>query len=178
LPSSGKTTALGKKVPERTIVIDSDSYKQKLAQRSRSPIKKYPLAHASYLHDESDILVKQAVERAIAEKRDVTYDATMKSYDKGKALIERFKKAGYDVHYLATQKSPAKTIIHAAKRFIAKGRYVPLEYIGEYGNQISKNSWKARKLGDTYEVYNTNTKKNKLIAKSRKDMSYNFRGPA
>jgi predicted ABC-type ATPase len=177
LPASGKTTALAKKVPENTVVIDSDYYKQQLAKKTKSPMKKYPLAHAQYLHNEADLLVEAAVKKAIKEGRNVTYDATFKTYDKGAKVIERFKREGYDIHFLGTQKSPSKSISHAARRFIKSGRFVPLNYIRDYGNQISANSWKARKLGDTYQVYDTNTRKIKLITKSKKPMSHNFRDP-
>lgn len=177
LPASRKTSLLSKKVPEKTIMIDSDAYKLRLAKRSKSPLKKYILAHASHLHEEADLLVKKAIEKSIKEHRDVTFDATFKSYDKGGNLIKKFREAGYDVHYLGTQKSPSKTLVHSAKRFIISGRYVPLEYIKEHGNKISENSWKARKLGDTYQIYDTNTLKSKIIAKSRANIRKNFRSP-
>ena len=178
LPASGKTTVLAKKVPEKTIVIDSDGYKGKLSKHSKSPMKGFKLAHAGLLHDEADLLVNRAVNKAIKQKRNVTYDATMKSLDKGKKLIQKFKKAGYDVHYLSTQKKPSTTLVHASKRFLKSGRYVSLDYIKTYGNQISKNSWKAKKYGDTYQVYDTNSiKKPKLVSKSKKSMKHNFRNP-
>lgn len=177
LPASRKTSVLSRKVPEKTIMIDSDVYKLQLAKRSKSKLKKYVLAHASYLHEEADLLIKRAIEKSIKEKRDVTFDATFKSYDKGGNLIKKFKEAGYDVHYLGTQKSPSKTLVHSAKRFIVQGRYVPLNYISDNGNAISSNSWKARKLGDSYVVYDTNTLKNRIIAKSRNNIDKNFRSP-
>ena len=178
LPASGKSTVLAKKIPEKTIVIDSDGYKKKLSRNSRSPVPGFPLIHAGLLHEEAEILVNRAEKKAIKEKRDVTYDATMKNYEKGKKIIRRFKKAGYDVHYLSTQKKPHQTIPHAAKRFISKGRYVPLGYIKESGNKISRNSWRIRKKADTFQIHDvTNFPKTKLIKKSKKDMSHNFRDP-
>ena len=177
LPASAKTTVLGSKVPEKTIVIDSDAYKKKLAHKTRSPLPKYPLAHAGLLHAESDLLIDEALKKAIREKRDVTFDGTMKTPKKSRKLIARFKRAGYDIHYMGTQKKPALALKHASRRFIKKGRLVPLGYIREHGNIISQNSWDARILGDSFQIWDTNTRNPKLVTKSKKGMKYNFRNP-
>ena len=178
VPASGKTTVLGTKVPEKAIIINSDDFKTALSKKSKSPIKGYKLAHAGLLHEESDILVERAIRRALKEKRDVIFDATLGNYKKARLIINRFKRRGYDIHFLATQKSPSRTIVHASKRFIAKGRFVPPEYIRTKGNQMSKNSWRARKLGDTYQVYDVNNfPKSRLVSKSRKRITHNFRNP-
>jgi predicted ABC-type ATPase len=176
LPASGKTTVLRKFVPEKTVAIDNDFYKEKLAEKFKSPSKKFKLIHAGLLHNQGDILTTQAIDKAIKQKNNVTLDMTFGSLEKGKKLIDRFKKAGYDVHYLGTQKYPHITMDHMAKRFIKNGRYVPLSYVEGKGNQISTNSWKARKFADTYRIYDTNDKP-KFVSKSRKNEKANIRNP-
>ena len=177
LPASGKGTVLRKKVPEKTVVIDNDYYKEKLSRRTKSPIKGYKLAHAQVLHEEARVLVNRAIDKSIKQRRDVTYDGTMRNPQKARRIIAKYKKAGYDVHYLATQKKPAKAMSHATNRFLITGRFVPLKFIKNEGNQISKNSWNARKLADTHQIYDTNTMRSKLISKSKRSMGFNFRNP-
>lgn len=177
LPASGKGTVLGKKVPEKTVVIDSDEYKSRLAHNTRTPIKGYRLAHAQVLHQEAGMMVERAIDKSIKEKRNVTYDGTMRNPKKAKRIIKKFKKAGYDVHYMGTQKKPSKAITHASNRFLVSGRYVPIGFIKNEGNSISRNSWKARSLADTHQVYDTNRRPAKLISKSKKGMKHNFRDP-
>jgi hypothetical protein len=178
LPASGKTYILQPKIKEKTTVIDSDAYKTELAKKSQSPFRKYPLAHAPYLQEEAGLIIKQAVNKAIKEKRNVIYDTTFRDYRKAKKFINKFKEAGYDIHYLGTQRKPTIAIRDASKRFLINGRYVPLVYLKENANAISKGSWRARKLGDTYQVFDTNNINNpKLISKSRKPITFNFRDP-
>lgn len=177
LPASGKTTVLRRFVPEKTVVIDNDFYKDKLAVKFKSPSKKYKLIHAGLLHNEGDVLTKKAIKRAIKQRKNVTLDMTFGNLEKGKKYIKRFKKAGYDIHYLGTQKYPHITMNHMAKRFVEKGRYVPLSYVEEKGNKISTNSWKARKYADSYIIYETNTYKPKFVAKSRRKIKDNVRNP-
>lgn len=177
LPASGKGTVLRKKVPEKTIVIDNDDYKAKLSKRNRSPIKGYKLAHSQTLHEESGVLVERAINKSIKQRRNVTYDGTMRNPKKARRIISKYKKAGYDVHYLGTQKKPTKALTHAANRFLIAGRLVPLGFIKSQGNQISKNSWKARKLADTHQIYDTNSRPAKLVSKSKAPITQNFRDP-
>jgi len=178
LPASGKSRTLRRKVPEKTIIIDNDDYKRKLVQKDKSPLVGYPLAHAGYFHRESDILVEQAIKKSIKEKRDVTIDVTFASYDKNINLINKFKKAGYDVHLLGTQQYPHKAVVGVVHRFKRKGRYVPPSYVAKKGNKMNRNVWKARKETDTHRIYNTEDFDNiKLASKSEKGMEHNFRDP-
>lgn len=94
---SGKTEVLRKRVPEKTVVIDNDDFKGELSKYDKSPLPKYPLAHAALLHREADVLVDRSVRRSLKESRDVTMDMTFANYDKGKKLIRRFKRRGYNL---------------------------------------------------------------------------------
>ena len=177
LPASGKGIILRKKVPEKTTVIDNDYYKEQLAKKSKSPIKGYKLAHAQHLHEEAGVLVNRAIDKSIKQRRDVVYDGTMRNEEKAKRIIKKYKKAGYDVHYLATQKKPARAITHATNRFIESGRLVPPGFIKSQGNSISQNSWVAKKYADTHQIFDSNTRKTKLVSKSKYPMTKNFRDP-
>lgn len=171
VPASGKTKSLVPNIKEKTIVINNDDYKSELAKFEKPPIKKFPLAHSGYFHDEAGNLVKIALNKAKKEKRDTTIDMTFGNYDKGKEIIKDFKKEGYDIHLLATQLRPHYSVRNATWRFLNSNekRYVPLRYIASEGNDINKNVLKARRLADDYKVYDTTDFKNPiLISKSRK----------
>jgi hypothetical protein len=157
ISSSGKSYNLKGYVPEKTLEIDNDKYKKYLAQKSKSPLKRFPLAHSEYLHEEAGDLTKRAIGRARREKRDITLDMTFANYYKGKNLINDFKKEDYDVHVLGTQFPAHKGIERATDRFLdptKEGRFVPLKLIAKEGNQTNENVMKARKLA---------TKKHHLI---------------
>jgi len=177
IPGSGKTTVLRKFIPEKTVLIDSDEFKEKLSKNYPSKSKRFKLIHASLLHNQADVLVAEAINKAIRTKKNVTVDMTFGNLMKGNGIIKQFRKAGYDIHYLGTQKYPHKSIPYVAERFIEKGRYVPLEYVAEKGNKISKNSWKARKLADSYIIYDTNKKPGFVVTKSKVKINENVRDP-
>jgi predicted ABC-type ATPase len=178
IAGSGKTEVLVKRIPEQTTVIDNDSFKERLAKRSPSPIPRLPLAHSPFLHDEAAILVQRSIERARGERRNITLDKTFKTFEKGRRTIQNFKDAGYDVHFLGTQKKPHQTIENTSSRFLKKGRYVPPQVIRASGNQTSKNVLRVRKLADTHQIYDTTVKGDpKLIFKSKKNLDENFRDP-
>ena len=170
VPGSGKTEVLGKKINEKTVMIDNDNYKLLLAKKDKSPIAKYVLAHAALLHEEASILFDKAKKRALNEKRDVTLDMTFASFDKGKDIISKFKKAGYDVHLLGTQKFVHQTIPNTVSRFLKKGRYVPPSVPAKKGNQINRNVLAARKLTNTHLIIDTSIKGKPHLVSSTKGL--------
>lgn len=178
---SGKSEVMKKRIPEKTVVIDSDHFKQELARKTKSPIRQYPLAHAPLLHDEADILVNQSINKSIKERRDVTIDMTFATYEKGRALVQRYKRAGYDVHLMATQKHPHESMVHVVSRFLKPGkggRYVPPEVIKEKGNRINENVLRAREITDSHIVADTTIKgKPKIIYQSKGTIHQNYRDP-
>ena len=174
---SGKGTVLRPLVKEKAITIDSDDYKQKLSKYDKSPLKRFGLAHAGFLHEESSDLADKTRDIAIKNRYDVIEDATAANKEKLKAKIQKYKKAGYDVHILGTNLQPHIAMKRAAKRFINKGRFVPLAVIRKKGNRINRNVVFATKLGDTYSIYDTSTKKATLMAKSNASIDDDFRNP-
>ena len=176
--SSGKSTVLGKLIPEKTVNIDSDEFKAKLSKYNKSPIKRFPLAHSSYLQREAGDLVTQSLNIARKQKRDVTLDATLGNRKKIKNQVKKFKRAGYDVHLLGTQKYPHNAVVDATNRFLEKGRFVPPFIIAGIGNKINKNVMDFRKYSDSNIIYDTDDwNKKKIISKSKKGLKYNFRNP-
>jgi len=176
--SSGKSEVMVKIIPERTVSINNDSFKGRLARRTKSPLKRFHLAHSALLHNESDILVNRSINKSIRESRDVTLDVTLANLEKNKQIIERYKMAGYDLHLLGTQKQPHIAIENSTSRFIRKGRYVPPSVIAEKGNVINRNVMAARNITDSHIIADTTTKRKPIfISRSKKDLTHNFRDP-
>ncbi len=177
--SSGKSETLAPRVPERTVIIDSDRFKKRLSRRTRSPVKRFPLIHAAILQDEADVLVKRSIDKSIQERRDTTLDVTFANFQKNKKIIERYRRAGYDIHLLGTQKFAHKAVGDATNRFLRQGRFVPPFVIAEKGNRINRNVMRAREITDTHIILDTNERKMKplIVSKSKKDITDNFRNP-
>ena len=143
MPASGKTQNLRKRIPEKAVVADADIAKERLSRVNSSGFSSYPLANAPFLHRESSDINKQVIEKARRERRDIIIDSTARNPEKTAEQVQKFKEAGYDVHFLGTQKQTPQAVRDAAGRFLATGRFVPLGYVGSQGNAINANVWKA-----------------------------------
>jgi len=150
---SGKTTVLKKYVKENTITINNDDIKKILSKYNPSPIKRLPLIHAAFLHEEASDIEKEIVEKTMNSNKDIILDRTLASYMKNKKLLQQMKKKGYKVTVLGTNLPPHIALIRVASRFIKKGRYVPLKIIAQKGNKMNSN---VIRMG-----------KNKFVSKTR-----------
>jgi len=164
---SGKSSVLKKFIKEKALTINNDDIKGKLAKYDPSPIKKYPLIHASYLHEESSDIEKKVLARAIASKKDIILDRTLASYVKNRKLLESMKKRGYRVTVLGTNLPPHIALIRATSRFVREGRYVPLGIVATKGNKTNSSVLKMakQKFVTKARVYSTKNKKPKLLYK-------------
>jgi len=139
VPGSGKSSAVRGYIREKAIIINNDDIKAKLAKRNRSPIKKYPLIHATLLHEEASDVEVEIINKARQQKKDVVLDRTMKSWVKNNELVNKFRKSGYKVHVYGSNLKPHISVKRVAKRFIEDGRFVPLGMIVSHGNQTNMN---------------------------------------
>lgn len=162
---SGKTSVLSKYVKEKAMTINNDDIKEALSKFSKSPLKKYPLIHASFLHEESSDIEKELLSRAISGRRDIILDRTLASFLKNKRGLEDMKKKGYKVTVLGTNLPPHIALIRASSRFVKKGRYVPLDVISSKGNKTNASVIKMakKKFVSKARVYNTTKKKPRLM---------------
>jgi len=167
---SGKTSVLAKFVKEKAITINNDDIKAALARYDPSPSKKYPLLHASYLHDESQDIENKIIKIALDKKKDIILDRTLANYKKNRDLLKGMKSRGYKVTLLGTNLPPHIALIRASARFISKGRYVPLEIVAAKGNRINASVMKMakQKFVKKARVYNTQKKKPVLMYKRGK----------
>jgi len=177
VPGSGKSQ-LKEYVPEKAVKIDSDEYKMQLAKKDKSPIKRFPLAHAGQLHEEATYVVEKSHKKALKNKNNIILDATFSDSTKGKKLIDRYKKQGYDVHFYGTQLKPHVSVNRATDRFLTskEGRYVPLKIIAKKGNRISSNVIKGTKYTDSAIVIDTSKRPSKVVY-TKGNNKKNYRNP-
>jgi len=164
---SGKTSVLARFVKEKTMTVNNDDIKMALSRYDPSPLKKYPLIHASYLHEESSDIETELLKMAIGLRKDIILDRTLASYKKNRALLIGMKAKGYKVTVLGTNLPPHIALVRAGARFIKKGRYVPLEIIAKKGNKTNASVLRMarQKFVSKSRVYNTTKKKSKLMYK-------------
>jgi len=164
---SGKTSVLAKMVKEKVVTINNDDIKAKLAKIDKSPIEKYPLLHAAYLHDESQDIESELLDRAIRQRKDIILDRTLANYKKNRRILSNTKNKGYKVTVLGTNLPPHIALIRASSRFLAKGRYVPLELVAAKGNTINASVLRMAKqrFVNKARVYDTTKRKPELIYK-------------
>lgn len=107
----------------KAIVLNSDDVQEKFPE--------YQGWNAAHTHDEAAEIVEQAEDVARKAGLNVILDATMRSEGGIRKKLERFQKAGYDVHGHYMFLPPEEAAKRALGRFDRggeKGRYVPPEY--------------------------------------------------
>jgi len=123
VPGSGKDTVLKRYI--RTLGIDivdasADLVKEYLAAWGQDELSQLVrqnndeqgpgkhLLHAQYLHRESILIVENAVERAVQEKRSVVYEKTLFQLEPIVEFARDCKRRGCQVHLFGTHITPRK----------------------------------------------------------------------
>jgi len=149
---SGKSWFKGKVYePEKAIVLDADAIKEMLPE--------YEGWNAHQVHEESSDLFDQITQRAVKLGLNIVHDATMKTGHKAVALVQQYKKEGYQVeaHYMHLPRQEAAK--RAVSRFMSKsGRYVPIEVV--LSNVSNESSFDAvKEISDKWSFYDNNVPK-------------------
>lgn len=129
--ASGKTTASRKVLGDDPNVVRVDPDELKLAVPEYESLKESDPANAALrVHDESKEITQKLMAKAIANRMDLTYDATT-SGKAGPAMIDTLLKNGYDVRVNFVDIPVNEAVRRAAKRAaestdpINRGRVVP-----------------------------------------------------
>jgi len=167
---SGKTTTLRRFVKEKAMTINSDDIKNDLAKYNPSPIKKYPLMHARFLHEESTDIEKKLIIKAIKGRKDIILDKTLANLSKIRRLIRSVRGRGYEVTILGTNLPPHVALLRVASRFLKHGRYVPLKRVALTGNRTNRNVLriaKNRMVDNARVMYDRNGRQKVLYLKRK-----------
>ena len=170
IAGSGKTTTLKRYVKERAMTINSDDIKNDLAKYNPSPIKKYPLMHARFLHEESTDIEKKLIIKAIKGRKDIILDKTLANLSKIRRLIRSVRGRGYEVTILGTNLPPHVALLRVASRFLKHGRYVPLKRVALTGNRTNRNVLriaKNRMVVNARVMYDRNGRQKVLYLKRK-----------
>jgi predicted ABC-type ATPase len=130
------------------VVIDSDEIKKSFPE--------YQGWNAQDFQTEADDVIQKLVAKAVAERKNLIIDGTLKSLDKYSKLIDTFKGVGYRVGVLFADLPIDKAIERALARFQRSGRFVDPAYIATH-DRHNFNTFNALKPKlDFYEHYDTN----------------------
>ena len=146
LPGSGKTSVLQHKpaFPEGTVNIDSDYIKTQLPE--------YEGWNAALLHEESSAIVEELGRRAVSEKRNIVYDATLKTTSSAQELVNYYQSIGYDVNAIYVDVPMSMAMERSINRFATKGgRYVSPMYIATHDSKNVKTLTEIRDSVTSWE---------------------------
>lgn len=114
---------------------------------------------AAIAHEESSVLSKSVLNRAIEGKFDLVFDRTMGNPDKGLKDLQRLKEAGYEIRLYGVTIDPEKAVQRAVKRAERNFRYVPLNQLLEAHRGFAQGWSRYTALADRAELYDTNVGK-------------------
>lgn len=140
--ASGKGTVLGAlhkagAVPPGAVELDPDAFKTGNKRRGWAGLPEYwsiaergDARAAAVVHEESSLLYRQALQRAVDGRFDLVLDRTLGDPVKAAAELQALKDAGYEIHLVGVTVKPETAVARAVER--AKGpekRFVPLHHL-------------------------------------------------
>jgi len=170
-PAAGKSSMLrsgGVKVPENTVLIDSDAIKAELPEYQEMTAAKDTNA-ATFVHEESSYLSKEILKEASSAKYNIMLDGTGDNGIKSlTAKIEMMRAGGQKVVGMYATCSTDDAVSRSMSRAEKTGRYVPEAFIREIHAAVSRVLPEAIKGGlyDEVQVYDTSGGLN-LIASAK-----------
>ena len=167
--ASGKST-MRSKVIEKDLAesgikagtIDSDEIKNEIPEFA-SLKKTHPEDAARLVHEESSDIGSHALDSVIDQGRHFIYDGTMKNKKKYSDLVDRLKKAGYEVHAYVADVPLEEAIKRSDARAERSGRKVPHDIIESSHTGVPGTIEHIKDRLDSHRVYD-NTDKLHLIS--------------
>jgi predicted ABC-type ATPase len=163
--ASGKSDLAGAPDSAR---IDADAIKAQLPEYQQMLKAGDPRA-ASFTHEESSDVARQAMTAATAGKINYTLDGTGDSqYDKLAGKVAAARGRGYRVHAQYVTADIPAAIARATERAKKTGRMVPPQIITSIHAAVSAAYERAAREGlfDGSELFDTNGPKPRLIART------------
>lgn len=156
VPGSGKSSILGTPdYAERVknyVALDSDELKGKLA--AADGINNVTWEAAMY-HEESSDVLEAIMKQATMSRRNILFDATMKSTGKFYTLIGEAEKLHYKTEIAYADLPLEKAIGRAIARFLRGGRFVDPAYVASNDSKNIKSFEELRGMVDVAKHWNT-----------------------
>jgi len=126
---AGKSTILRTlrdrgEVPQDTPILNADDFKEAIPEY-QALLEAGDTRAAAVVHEESSLLLKQAIDGYLERKASFVLDGTMGNAQRTAQQLERFKAAGYRVVLIGVATDPIAAGRRAAARAKRSGRYVP-----------------------------------------------------
>lgn len=167
--ASGKSTmreaVIEKELEKRGIkvgTVDADEIKKEIPEYS-SLKETHPDDAARIVHEESSDIGALMIDTLIKKNKHFIYDGTMGSTKKYEKLVDRLKKAGYEVHAYVADVPIEVAKERSDARAKDTGRKVPHHIIEGSHKGVPKTVEAIKDKIDSYRVYD-NQDKLKLIA--------------
>jgi hypothetical protein len=110
------------------VLVDLDAIRQFLPEYNE--IAQLGDARAAELTQKESVKLMQTLyQRALAQRLNITYDATLANAENGLRLLKGLKKAGYSMHLLGLTIDPHEALVRAFTRAHGERRYVPTRVI-------------------------------------------------
>lgn len=155
VPASGKST-IANPIQEKNgaMLIDADEAKEKLPEFAGGLL-------AGAVHEESSNIVSDVLKHAMEQKDNIVMPVVGKTYESLKHKIDRFKKAGYEVHLEYVDLPVEKATQRVKSRFVETGRLVSPKYLASVGLKPKENydKLKVTEEVDSYEAWNNDVER-------------------
>lgn len=167
--ASGKGTILAQLkrkglVPDRGAVeIDPDGIKRALPEY-QALLDQGDGRAASVVHEESSVMARAVLARALQRKTDVVLDRTFGDAAKGVAELTALRDAGYEVRMYGVTVDPAIAVQRAVGRAVRSGRHVPIKALLTAHKGFAASFEKYAKLVDSFDLFDNSGKVPRVIA--------------
>lgn len=137
--------------------VDSDDIKREFPETQKM-IDAGLTDWAARTHDESSDITLAGIEMLTKAQKNFVYDGTMKNADKYANIIDKFRKAGYDVHIYVADAPIDVAVDRAEKRGHGKEkRFVDIDVILDSHTNIPNSFERLKDKADSYFLYDTNS---------------------
>ena len=152
---SGKSSIRAELGMSNFVSVDADDI--------RAQLPEYAGWNAALTQNETDDITTQLLARAWREKKNVLFDATLKTYSKFKPMIQAFKARGYNVQLSYVDTPLDVAMRNVVDRHSRTGRYVNLNYVVGQDHRNRQTFDMLSKLADGWSLYKNPTGKKAIL---------------
>lgn len=157
---AGKSTILASlqaagSIPKSGVVsVNADDFKEVIPE-FRQLVERGDSRAAEMVHDESNLMAREAVAAALVKRSNIIYDGTLSDHRKVEGLIRNAKMRGYEVRIIGVTARPHTALKRSLKRGKMSGRYVPVAALLFTHKRFAQFFEKYISLADSAELWKT-----------------------
>ena len=150
---------------EEMLLVDVDEIKKEIPEYVDFQ-KEDVSSAAERVHKESSDIGKYVFQGLVEKKKSFIFDGTMKNTDRYIRLVQKLKKAGYQIQIFVATTSIEEAKKRAMRRGKETGRFVPMNDLVKSHASTPVTFERIKNIVDSYYVYDT-TDKATLIATNK-----------